>query len=153
VARQHGQRHRRRRLPRRSGLHQVRHPHRGEAKILGDGTHTDVGDGFPWDVFAASVAKYSGTAPSTGGSVATVQQDLDGVGSDGKPLAWRIVTLLAKYAGVGSLIPTTKPQWVTPSIYDHVSVLAKILTRQTDDGKDAFDLLVEIHDAVVKDAK
>lgn len=28
-------------------------------KVLGDGTHTDVGPGFPWDVFAASVAKYA----------------------------------------------------------------------------------------------
>jgi len=28
----------------------------------GIGTHTDVGKSFPWDVFAASVAKYDGTA-------------------------------------------------------------------------------------------
>ncbi len=32
--------------------------HRYVTKILGDGTHTDVGDSFPWDVFAASVNKY-----------------------------------------------------------------------------------------------
>jgi hypothetical protein len=32
-------------------------------KVLKDGTHTDVGPGFPWDVFAAAVAKYAGTAP------------------------------------------------------------------------------------------
>ena len=31
-------------------------------RVLKDGTHTDVGPGFPWDVFAASVAKYSGKA-------------------------------------------------------------------------------------------
>lgn len=31
-------------------------------KVLGDGTHTDVGQGFPWDVFAASVAKYANPA-------------------------------------------------------------------------------------------
>lgn len=31
---------------------------------MGVGTHTDVGSGFPWDVFAAAVAKYSGTAPA-----------------------------------------------------------------------------------------
>jgi len=30
-------------------------------KVLGDGTHTDVGPSFPWDVFAAAVAKYGGT--------------------------------------------------------------------------------------------
>jgi N-acetyl-anhydromuramyl-L-alanine amidase AmpD len=28
-------------------------------KVLGDGTHTDVGPGFPWDVFAAAVNKYA----------------------------------------------------------------------------------------------
>ncbi|WP_433663152.1 glycoside hydrolase domain-containing protein [Nocardia sp. CA-128927] len=42
---------------------------RGEAGIadhnavtigLGVGTHTDVGPGFPWDIFSAAVAKYSG---------------------------------------------------------------------------------------------
>jgi hypothetical protein len=39
--------------------------HRYVTKVLGDGTHTDVGDGFPWDVFTAAVAKYSGAgAPS-----------------------------------------------------------------------------------------
>lgn len=33
--------------------------HRYVTKVLGDGTHTDVGDGFPWDVFAAAVNKYA----------------------------------------------------------------------------------------------
>ena len=33
--------------------------HRYVTKVLGDGTHTDVGDGFPWDVFAAAVKKYA----------------------------------------------------------------------------------------------
>lgn len=38
--------------------------HRYVTKVLGDGTHTDVGDGFPWDVFAAAVQKYAtGQAP------------------------------------------------------------------------------------------
>lgn len=30
---------------------------------LGLGSHTDVGDGFPWDVFSAAVAKYAGAQP------------------------------------------------------------------------------------------
>lgn len=30
-------------------------------KVLKDGTHTDVGPNFPWDVFTAAVAKYAGT--------------------------------------------------------------------------------------------
>lgn len=34
--------------------------HRYVTKVLGDGSHTDVGDGFPWDVFTAAVAKYAG---------------------------------------------------------------------------------------------
>lgn len=33
--------------------------HRYVTQVLGDGTHTDVGDGFPWDVFAAAVSKYA----------------------------------------------------------------------------------------------
>lgn len=37
--------------------------HRYVTKVLGDGDHTDVGDGFPWDVLAAAAAKYSGAAP------------------------------------------------------------------------------------------
>ena len=32
-------------------------------KVLKDGTHTDVGSGFPWDVFTAAIAKYSGEKP------------------------------------------------------------------------------------------
>lgn len=37
--------------------------HRYVTKVLKDGTHTDVGDGFPWDVFAAAVSKYAGIGP------------------------------------------------------------------------------------------
>jgi len=33
--------------------------HRYVTKVLGDGTHTDVGDNFPWDVFTAAVNKYA----------------------------------------------------------------------------------------------
>lgn len=32
--------------------------HKYVTQCLGIGTHTDVGDNFPWDVFSASVAKY-----------------------------------------------------------------------------------------------
>lgn len=39
--------------------------HRYVTQVLKDGTHTDVGDGFPWDVFSAAVAKYSGTQDPT----------------------------------------------------------------------------------------
>jgi hypothetical protein len=37
--------------------------HQYVTRVLGDGTHTDVGKGFPWDRFAQRVAEYSGTAP------------------------------------------------------------------------------------------
>lgn len=36
--------------------------HRYVTRALGIGDHTDVGDGFPWDVFAADVAVFSGAA-------------------------------------------------------------------------------------------
>ena len=32
--------------------------------VLGDGTHTDVGDGFPWDEFVRFVQKYADETPS-----------------------------------------------------------------------------------------
>jgi N-acetyl-anhydromuramyl-L-alanine amidase AmpD len=35
--------------------------HRYVTQHLGIGTHTDVGDNFPWDVFEAAVNKYAGT--------------------------------------------------------------------------------------------
>jgi N-acetyl-anhydromuramyl-L-alanine amidase AmpD len=38
--------------------------HRYVTKVLGDGTHTDVGDNFPWDVLKAAVDKYSSDAPA-----------------------------------------------------------------------------------------
>ncbi len=41
--------------------------HRYVTACLGIGTHTDVGDGFPWDVFEMYVAKWSGTASPISG--------------------------------------------------------------------------------------
>lgn len=38
--------------------------HRYVTKVLGDGTHTDVGDGFPWDYFTERVALWAGGAQS-----------------------------------------------------------------------------------------
>lgn len=37
--------------------------HRYVTKVLGDGTHTDVGDGFPWDVFKFAVSNYALNLP------------------------------------------------------------------------------------------
>lgn len=34
--------------------------HKYVTEYLGDGSHTDVGPNFPWDVFSAAVAKYAG---------------------------------------------------------------------------------------------
>ena len=39
--------------------------HKYVTEVLHDGSHTDVGDNFPWDVFTASVEKYSGATQST----------------------------------------------------------------------------------------
>lgn len=38
--------------------------HRFVTKKLNDGTHTDVGDQFPWDYFSKCVAKYLGAKPA-----------------------------------------------------------------------------------------
>ena len=37
--------------------------HRYVTEHLGIGSHSDVGDNFPWDVFAAAVTKYAGQPP------------------------------------------------------------------------------------------
>jgi hypothetical protein len=75
----------------------------------------------------------------------SVENKLDGA-VNGQPWPYRIVNLLAEYAGPGSLDEQPNS---TPSMFDQITTLAKILTRRHN-GKDAFDLLVEIHDAVVK---
>jgi N-acetyl-anhydromuramyl-L-alanine amidase AmpD len=49
--------------------------HRAVTIGLGIGTHTDVGDGFPWDVFTTAVAKYSGSSPSNGGPMALTDDE------------------------------------------------------------------------------
>ena len=43
--------------------------HNFVTEVLHDGTHTDVGPGFPWDLFANAVAAHSGTVtpPTDGG--------------------------------------------------------------------------------------
>lgn len=74
----------------------------------------------------------------------SVENKLDGAAA-GQPWPYRVVNLLAEYAGPGSLGEQPNS---TPSLFDQVVTLAKILTR-THNGKDAFDLLVDIHDAVV----
>lgn len=40
--------------------------HQYVTDVIGWGTHTDVGPGFPGDVFSRYLAEYAGTAPSTG---------------------------------------------------------------------------------------
>lgn len=39
--------------------------HRFVTQVLGMGTHTDVGNGFPWDVFAGHVARFAETGTPT----------------------------------------------------------------------------------------
>lgn len=55
--------------------------HKYVTQWLGDGTHTDVGNNFPWDFFTAAVQRFAtgatpGPAPSGGGNnMANVPQD------------------------------------------------------------------------------
>lgn len=74
--------------------------HRYVTDHLDDGTHTDVGPGFPWDVFAAAVAKYCGQqapeptppVPAAGGNprsdrvlLEEIWDQLRGPGGEGWP--------------------------------------------------------------------
>ena len=77
----------------------------------------------------------------------SVENKLDG-SVNGQPWAYRIVNLLSEYQGVGVYSPPESPN-STPSLFDQIVTLTKILTRRVN-GKDVFDLVKEIHDAVVK---
>lgn len=67
--------------------------HRYVTEHLGWGNHTDVGDGFPWDVFIAAVNKYSGnetvtpgfTYPSTEVMIREIWEQLRGPEAKGWP--------------------------------------------------------------------
>ncbi|ATG86438.1 endolysin [Mycobacterium phage Finemlucis] len=69
--------------------------HRWVTDVFGWGTHTDVGPNFPWDVLAASVAKYSGvtttppapefTYPSTDVMIREIWEQLRGPQGKGWP--------------------------------------------------------------------
>lgn len=67
--------------------------HRYVTQRLKWGTHTDVGDGFPWDVFIAAVNKYSGnesvtpgfTYPSTDVMIREIWEQLRGPEGKGWP--------------------------------------------------------------------
>jgi len=48
--------------------------HQYVTKVLKDGSHSDVGPNFPWDVFAASVAKYSNQTPAPAPAPAPARQ-------------------------------------------------------------------------------
>lgn len=49
--------------------------HKYVTQYLGDGDHTDVGDGFPWDFFTAAVKKFSTGVTVGGDDMAAVPQE------------------------------------------------------------------------------
>jgi hypothetical protein len=81
----------------------------------------------------------------------TVSNDNNGVDGGGRRLPWRVVHLLRE-AQIGDLSTQAGGEAESPnvssSLYDHVTTLAKILTRRYK-GKDVFDMIAEIHDHVV----
>lgn len=64
-------------------------------KVLKDGTHTDVGPNFPWDVFTSAVTKYSsGAAPAPTPAPASVPAAPDrhvGPADDQLTLRWQML--------------------------------------------------------------
>ncbi|WP_228002132.1 N-acetylmuramoyl-L-alanine amidase [Nocardia australiensis] len=64
--------------------------HRYITDVIGWGSHTDVGSGFPWDVFAADVAEFTGS-PSIGADMQLSDTITDAYGnkvSVGDILKW-----------------------------------------------------------------
>lgn len=105
-------------------------------------------------IFRADVAREMNQA--TGGismaDAKSLTDKFDGNDAAGKPLSYRQVNLLRE--GVPGDLKTA-PQGipggpnVTPSVFDHITTLAKILTRRYK-GKDAWDMLVEIYQVLVE---
>ena len=56
--------------------------------VLHDGTHTDVGTGFPWDVFSAAVARYAGDTTTTPPVTTTPQPVVVGPADDQLNMQW-----------------------------------------------------------------
>ncbi|MBY0442022.1 MAG: N-acetylmuramoyl-L-alanine amidase [Mycobacteriaceae bacterium] len=65
--------------------------HRYVTQRLKDGTHTDVGDNFPWDVFAAAVAKYAGQQQSAPPASPRVGPKLVGPADEQIALRWNML--------------------------------------------------------------
>lgn len=107
-------------------------------------------DGFSPSQLAAFFGLPTGNTSTGDISMAdaqSIQNALNGQGDGVHIDPWRKVELLQPYTGVGQVkndpkTPTQEP-WESGSLFDQASVLAKVLTRLTPDGKDAFDLLVE----------
>jgi len=79
----------------------------------------------------------------------SVSNDNNGVDGGGRRLPWRVVHLLRE-AQIGDLSTSVDAENanVSSSLYDHVTTLAKVLTRRYK-GKDIFDMVAEIHDHLV----
>lgn len=81
----------------------------------------------------------------------SVSRDNAGIDASGHWLPWRRVHLLRE-AAIGDLSTQTNGDAELPnvssSLYDHVTTLAKIMTRRHN-GKDIWDMVAEIHDRVI----
>jgi hypothetical protein len=77
-----------------------------------------------------------------------IQDANDGVDANGAALPWREVHMLRE-ATIGDLSTQSDGDAEgpneSPSIYDQVTTLAKILTRRYK-GKDIWDMVAELHD-------
>jgi len=85
----------------------------------------------------------------------SVSRDNNGIDATGHWLPWRRVHLLRE-AVIGDLSTVTNGDAENPnvssSLYDHVTTLAKILTRRHN-GKDIWDMVCEIHDQMIPTPK
>lgn len=79
----------------------------------------------------------------------SVQNNNDGVSSDGKRLPWRVVHFLRE-SQIGDLSSPSNPDREDPntssSLYDVVTTLGKILTRRYR-GADIFDMVATLYQA------
>lgn len=107
--------------------------HRYCTQHLRDGNnHTDVGDNFPWDVFAAAVAKYWNLASTDGG---------DGGGPDQPALANDDLFLASNADKQNEVLAQIRGRWEMLGWQTPLEVLAELrdkITGSSDAGKTGF---------------
>jgi len=83
--------------------------HRYVTQHLSIGTHTDVGDNFPWDVFEAAVNKYAGNPPAAPSAPAPAAAAAGAAPPDYTYLAGAVADLVKRVSALEQALAVPQP--------------------------------------------